>query len=619
MAWREPQAAPQGAAVASQQRSVDVFHGHVIDRVDLAPLASSPDYSDDRPVPPGLERFPRDGDIYVSPALLRLLDETADEELGDRFPGKVEGVIGAAGLAHEDELVVVVGRSVGDLIPDLEAPTGHQDDRSRSRASAVLPIATFATSGHDENLMAYGQAVAVVVLLIAAPAVLLVGSAARLTAARRNQRLAALRLAGATPGDIVTLTTVETALAAFLGAAAGVAMYAAFLPITAKFSLAGGPWSAIDLWLGIRPTLLTLAAVPLIGAASATLALRQVRISPLGVAQRVSGRHPRAVRFLAMAGAWIVLVVAAISGQVGGGIAALLVGIGAVIGSLALVGPWIAWALGRTLAALSRRPATLLAARRILDDPKAAYRSVSGIVLAGFIAGFLFALGPAVDKADLGNTESHSMSMTLKGDLDPTIAPAANARLAAAGLSASVETDDYVGDTWGLWVEPESADDLERVRTALHGLVPAHPLVGDRDGLHPNGNRFEDFRRASAALLMIALVLAGTATAIGSAASVLDQRVTLARLRLTGTPVGVLQRARVWHATLPLVAATTMSVVTGMLTAYTLLAASGAEREEFQPPNVLSIATVLILGVAIGVASAAITRPLLVTTTAEPV
>jgi hypothetical protein len=62
-----------------------------------------------------------------------------------------------------------------------------------------------------------------------------------------------------------------------------------------------------------------------------------------------------------------------------------------------------------------------------------------------------------------------------------------------------------------------------------------------------------------------------------------------------------------------------MSVVTGMLTAYTLLAASGAEREEFQPPNVLSIATVLILGVAIGVASAAITRPLLVTTTAEPV
>lgn len=618
MAWREPTvAASAEAATIAQQRSLDLFDERVIDRVDLAPLDVSADLAD-LPAPPGLDRFPEAGEIYVSPALQRLLQDTPDGELADRFPGTVRGTIGSAGLAHDDELVAVVGYAAGALDPVPPAQAETNDDRYAGDPSVVVPVTAFAATGRNATLTAYSQAVAVIAVLVTVPAVLLIGSAARLTAARRNQRLAALRLAGATPGGIVALTAVETALSAVLGAAAGVVVYLAALPLAAKFPLAGGAWRTGDLWLGFGPMALALVVVPAIAAASAVVALRQVTISPLGVAHRVSGRRPRAIRFLAVAVSWVVLMVSATTARDGAGIAVLLLGIGAVIGSLALIGPWIAWALGKVLAGLSRRPSTLLAGRRIIDDPKAAYRAVSGIVLAGFIAGLLFAVGPSVDSVDPGDPQTDGMEMwVMDRPLDPDLVTTAEDRLAAAELPATVSLyGDKAG--WTLRVEPDDLDDTERVRTTLAGLVPGYPLIGDSEDVYGNDDGFDDFRRITLALLLVALFIAGTATAIGSAASVLDQRVTLGRLRLAGTPVGVLQRARVWHAALPLVAATTASVVSGMFTAYMLLIAGGAADEQIKPPDVPSLIAVLAFGLAVGVGSAAITRPLLVSATAEP-
>lgn len=505
MAWREPTPVALDRATAVQERSVDLFDGQVIDRIDLAPYAAVPDSSGpadftasggpahgaprraavgapsssalrraavggsadgalgsrpamgrlavDLPVPPGLDDFPEPGEIYTSPAMARLLQDTPADELADRFPGRIAGTIGSAGLAHEDELVIVVGRAAGDLVPQYgESRLGNPDERLPSEPSPVRAISSFASSGDDSLLTTYWQAIAVIAVLLTVPAVLLVGSAARLTAARRNQRLAALRLAGATPSGVVALTAAETALAALVGAVAGLGLYALLLPLAAQFELAGGPWAVSDLWLGVGPALATLVVVPVIAALSATIALRLVSVSPLGVAQGVSTRRPRLVRFLAVGVAWCVLAAAATSVRDGGGIAVLLIGVGAVMASLGLVGPWIAWALGKVIAGLSRRPSTLLAGRRIVDDPKGAYRAVSGIVLAGFIAGLLFAISPTIEQRDdVDGRPSHAMSVFLGGGtIDPAVVPAAQARLAADGLDATVELDE-LGD---LWVEP---------------------------------------------------------------------------------------------------------------------------------------------------------------------
>ena len=56
-----------------------------------------------------------------------------------------------------------------------------------------------------------------------------------------------------------------------------------------------------------------------------------------------------------------------------------------ILVGLFIAGPWLTMAAAQGMARWTSRPATLLAARRIGDDPRAAFRAVSGLVLALFI------------------------------------------------------------------------------------------------------------------------------------------------------------------------------------------------------------------------------------------
>jgi energy-coupling factor transporter transmembrane protein EcfT len=56
-----------------------------------------------------------------------------------------------------------------------------------------------------------------------------------------------------------------------------------------------------------------------------------------------------------------------------------------IIVGLVIAGPWLTMAAARIMARRTRRPGALIAARRLADDPKAAFRAVSGLVLALFI------------------------------------------------------------------------------------------------------------------------------------------------------------------------------------------------------------------------------------------
>ena len=57
-----------------------------------------------------------------------------------------------------------------------------------------------------------------------------------------------------------------------------------------------------------------------------------------------------------------------------------------IIVGLFIAGPWLTMAAARVMARWTSRPDTLIAARRLADDPKAAFRAVSGLVLALFIS-----------------------------------------------------------------------------------------------------------------------------------------------------------------------------------------------------------------------------------------
>ena len=633
MAWREPAAAQQDQAVAVQRRSTDLFEHRSIDRVDLAPLAAGAGATRELPTPPGLSRFPGEGEVFVSPALERLLEDEPAERLADRFPGTVAGTIGLDGLAHDDELVVVVGHAAGELVADPSSARVPLGVRLADEPSAATPVRSFATTGDHPLLESYKITASLAAVLLVVPALLLLGSAARLTAARRNQRLASLRLAGATPAAVVVLTAAETAVAALAGAVVGMVAYAALLPLLARTSAAGGTWRAADLWLGAPTLTMAVAGATLLAGLCAAVALRRVVISPLGVAQRVGTRRPRSVRLLGMVGAWAVLWYAAQSVSDGDqALGVVVVGLGLVVGSLALVGPWITWVLGALLARLARRPATLLAGRRIVDDPKGAYRAISGIVLAGLVAGFLFTLGPVIEELEGRNSGDHALEAWV--DAPPAeVERDVTARLAAAGLHAEVATDGDGSDgTWSeLTIDPPAgagADDagpgtgtgfdVERVRTALVGLTASPPLAAVGDDVLGDRQLVHDFRRASLALAIATMVMAATTTAIASSASILDQRTTLRRLRLAGTPIGTLQRARTWQASLPLVAATMGSLATGAGAAALLLAAAGNAPDAPGPGDLATMLGVVGAGLALTAASAIVTRPLLVAATDAP-
>ena len=56
-----------------------------------------------------------------------------------------------------------------------------------------------------------------------------------------------------------------------------------------------------------------------------------------------------------------------------------------ILVGLFIAGPWLTMAAARAMARWTSRPGTLIAARRLADDPRAAFRAVSGLVLALFI------------------------------------------------------------------------------------------------------------------------------------------------------------------------------------------------------------------------------------------
>jgi hypothetical protein len=66
--------------------------------------------------------------------------------------------------------------------------------------------------------------------------------------------------------------------------------------------------------------------------------------------------------------------------------------IGLIMVGLVTAGPWLTMAGARLMARRAGRPDTLIAARRLADNPKAGFRAVSGLVLALFITTVAVAL-----------------------------------------------------------------------------------------------------------------------------------------------------------------------------------------------------------------------------------
>jgi hypothetical protein len=219
------------------------------------------------------------------------------------------------------------------------------------------------------------------------PVLIFIGTATRLAAARREQRFAAMRLVGATPRQVSVVSAVESSVAAVAGTAVGFGLFYLFRAPLAALPFTGEPFFAGDMSLNLIDILAVAVGVPLAAAVAARIALRRVRISPLGVSRRVTARPPRAYRLIPLVAGIgeLTYFVGRRPGTTSGQTWAYLTGIFLMMGGLIIAGPWLTMVGSRVMARRAGRPATLIAARRLSDDPRAAFRAISGLVLALFV------------------------------------------------------------------------------------------------------------------------------------------------------------------------------------------------------------------------------------------
>ncbi|MFF4810077.1 FtsX-like permease family protein [Micromonospora chersina] len=346
---------------------VDGFDHRDIERVDLAATGPA------APVPPGLSRLPGPGELAVSPALRDLLARTPADQLADRYPGRIVATIGRPALVGPDSLVVFVGHDPAEL----RGQPGVAEVRGIESAPQSISLTRFA-----RILVALGAAALLLPILV------LIGTATRLSAARREQRLAAMRLVGATVGQLRLVATVEAALGALAGSLLGFVGFVLVRPAAANVTVTGSRFFVADLRLSWGAALLVGLGVPVACALSALLSLRRVRISPLAVQRQAPPGRPswrRLVPLVIVLAGFLVSLPTLV--RAGGSTPLWLTAglMGALIVGIVVAGPWLTVAVGRLLVRVSRGSTGLLAGYRLAGDPAAAFRSISGLVLAVFL------------------------------------------------------------------------------------------------------------------------------------------------------------------------------------------------------------------------------------------
>ena len=351
--------------------STDYFGHLIIDRVDVA--ATGPG----APVPRGLPHLPGPGQFYVSPALARLLRSSPPAELGHRFPGHLAGTIGSSALPAPDSLIIVVGYRPGQL----------------SRAPGAVEVTSIATTPRGNGLPGYDPTTLLSILAVAAlallfPVLIFIGTATRLGAARQEQRLAAMRLVGATARQTSVVAAIESCITAVGGVVIGFGLFIVLHPVLQDASFTGVRLARGDFSLDLADILLIVAGIPAAAAAAAHLGMRRVRISPLGVARRTMPSAPRAYRMFPLLAGIGELGYFAIAGHPrssSGQIEAYFLGFFLVMAGLVIAGPWLTVTGSRIMAGRTSRPAALIAGRRLADNPWAAFRAIGGLIVALFV------------------------------------------------------------------------------------------------------------------------------------------------------------------------------------------------------------------------------------------
>jgi hypothetical protein len=278
-----------------------------------------------------------------------------------------------------------------------------------------LASLTGSPSGQTAQPDRYHLGLAFGAAMLVLPLLLMLNQVVRLGTAARERRLAALRLAGATPAQVRRLGALEVGFPITVGAMAGPLVYALLRALSGTnrstdFLEAGSyarAWMhAHGLTASLTPpwwqTVAVVALVAAAGVATGALASRHLIASPLGVSRRVRRPAPRPWGLLLVAtglGAvafgvgsywprkqWVLSVFLPLFGP---GQPVMLPGILLVVLGVIALGPWVAFRAGQRAARRTSDPASLIAAGHLVSDPGPAGRAAVVVGVIGIVSGLL--------------------------------------------------------------------------------------------------------------------------------------------------------------------------------------------------------------------------------------
>lgn len=372
----------------------DIYRGRTIERLDVASLGPG------APVPPGISGLPAAGQYYASPALAALIRSAPANQLGDRFPGHLAGTIGSAALSGPDELVIYIGYVPAKL----------------ASLPATMVVSTIsAAQGRQVWTSYFRDAFVAGAIAFVFPILILVGTATRLAAARREERYAALRLVGATNRQIGVISSVDAVVSALIGTLAGIGIFTALRPVLAHTAITSERYFYSQVTPTASGYLAVLIAVPAASAIAALISLRRVRISPLGVSRRVTPPAPSAWRVAPLLIGIVLFILGIVLSTKQSIGAPIFPGLIIILIGLVTGGPWLTAQSARLFGRLVAGTSPLLASRRLADNPKAAFRSVTGLVLAVFLGTLVAGLLPAIESITASPSANALSNVLLDG------------------------------------------------------------------------------------------------------------------------------------------------------------------------------------------------------------
>ncbi|MGW2705687.1 FtsX-like permease family protein [Streptomyces sp. NPDC001340] len=329
-----------------------------------------------RSAPPGLTQLPGPGEVFVSPRVHDLLRESP--ALKGLLPGHEKGTIAQDGLAHPDELYAYIGTTRDRIAGEGRTLKGFGYDYAPF--PAVEP----------STLTDVRFALATLVLL---PLAIFLSVCARLSAASRTRRLAALRLLGLSRKGTQRVNAAETVVAALLGAVLGLGEYWVLNQAMSRTGLPALRWYPSDGALSTTTVAVCLIGCPALAWFVGRKSAREATANPLAVRRTAVPRSPsKWGGLLLVAGLGIVsgFCVSALLGHPASsvGLNALLVVGGVVLTGVGLVLtlPLISYVLAGRVARTTQSITLNLAMRRNEAEPGSTMRVVTGLVLLVYAA-----------------------------------------------------------------------------------------------------------------------------------------------------------------------------------------------------------------------------------------